>query len=73
MLKTLKRYLTYKDHVRIHTLAELGWKQVAIASYSRFFCCFCFLPSPTRSLLSLRFVNASMLFSMFANYSFGLI
>jgi IS30 family transposase len=33
MPKTPKRHLTYKDRVRIHTLAELRWKQVAIASY----------------------------------------
>ncbi|KAF2180005.1 hypothetical protein K469DRAFT_796755 [Zopfia rhizophila CBS 207.26] len=31
MPKTPQRRLTYKERVRIHTLAELGWKQVDIA------------------------------------------
>ena len=33
MPKTPLRRLTYKERIRIYTLAELGWKQVAIASY----------------------------------------
>lgn len=27
MPKTLFRRLTYKEHIKIYTLAELGWKQ----------------------------------------------
>jgi hypothetical protein len=33
MPKTPNRRLTYKERIRIHTLAEVGWKQGAIASY----------------------------------------
>jgi hypothetical protein len=33
MLRTPNRQLTYKERIKVHLLAELGWKQGAIAQY----------------------------------------